>query len=275
MRCADNNSTCVVFVGWVLRLLRTLHLHIRLSAMPTRADFSVGKIAIKFRVYRSLCDRDLAHPTRALQFILGFGLALLATTGAARSHPHVWVTMQSEVIYAPDGSVTGIRHAWSFDDMFSTYALQGIEHKKNGVYSRGELAPLAETNVTSLKEYSYFNYARIDGKKRKDAFDDPVDYWLDYTDSTLTLHFTLPLKVPVRARDLEIDVYDPEYFIDFGFDEKDPVKLVNAPAQCTLNLVRPTDAIPSVQRLNKSFQVSEANAGMGSHFANKILMRCP
>ena len=57
--------------------------------------------------------------------------------------------------------------------------------------------------------------------------------------------------------------------------EKDPVKLVNAPAQCTLDLVRPTDAAPSIQRLNKSFQASEANAGMGSHFANKILMKCP
>jgi ABC-type uncharacterized transport system substrate-binding protein len=85
----------------------------------------------------------------------------------------------------------------------------------------------------------------------------------------------LPLKAPVRAHDLEIDVYDPEYFIDFGFDEKEPVKLVNAPAQCTLDLVRPMDVTPSIQRLNKSFQASEANAGMGSHFANKILMKCP
>jgi ABC-type uncharacterized transport system substrate-binding protein len=153
---------------------------------------------------------------------------MIASASSALAHPHVWVTMKSEVIYAPDGSVTGIRHAWSFDDMFSTYALQGIEHKKSSAYTREELAPLAETNVTSLKEYNYFNYARVDGKKRKDAFDDPVDYWLDYADSVLTLHFTLPLKTPVRARDLEIDVYDPEYFIDFGFDENEPVRLVNA-----------------------------------------------
>jgi len=211
----------------------------------------------------------------AFGILVGLALAVITTTGTALAHPHVWVTMKSEVIYAPDGSVTGIRHAWSFDDMFSTYALQGIEHKKSGAYSREELAPLAETNVTSLKEFNYFNYARVDGKKRKDAFEDPVDYWLDYTDSVLTLHFTLPLKAPVRAHDLEIDVYDPEYFIDFGFDEKDPVKLVNAPTQCTLDLVRPTDAAPSIQRLNKSFQASEANAGIGSHFANKILMKCP
>jgi ABC-type uncharacterized transport system substrate-binding protein len=216
-----------------------------------------------------------ADASFAPKVLLGFGLALLAMTGPARAHPHVWVTMKSEVIYASDGSVTGIRHAWSFDDMFSTYALQGIEHKKNGVYTREELAPLAETNVTSLKEYKYFNYAWIEGKKRKDAFNAPVDYSLDYTDSVLTLYFTLPLKAPVRARDFEIDVYDPEYFINFSFDEKEPVKLVNAPVQCTLDLVRPADAAPSVQRLNKSVQASEAFAGMGSHFANKVLMRCP
>ena len=75
------------------------------------------------------------------------GLLLLAGScalgaGAAQAHPHVWITATSEVIYAPDGSITGVRHAWTFDDMFSTYALQGIETKTKGVYSREELAPL-------------------------------------------------------------------------------------------------------------------------------------
>jgi hypothetical protein len=26
----------------------------------------------------------------------------------------------------------------------------------------------------------------------------------------------------VRAQNLEIDIFDPEFFIDFGFEEKDP-----------------------------------------------------
>jgi hypothetical protein len=30
-------------------------------------------------------------------------------TDSAGAHPHVWVTMSSELIYAADGSVTGIR----------------------------------------------------------------------------------------------------------------------------------------------------------------------
>jgi ABC-type uncharacterized transport system substrate-binding protein len=50
--------------------------------------------------------------------------AVLSLTFAAKAvaHPHVWVTMHSEVVYAPDGSVTGVRHDWSFDDMFSAFA---------------------------------------------------------------------------------------------------------------------------------------------------------
>ncbi len=59
---------------------------------------------------------------------------------------------------APDGAITGIRHAWAFDDMFSTFATQGIESKTKGEFTREELAPLAEVNVTSLKEYDYFTY---------------------------------------------------------------------------------------------------------------------
>ena len=77
---------------------------------------------------------------------------LVITTAAARAHPHVWVTVKSELVYAPDGSVTGVRHAWTFDDMFSVFATQGIESKKKGEFTREELAPLAEVNVTSLKE---------------------------------------------------------------------------------------------------------------------------
>src|ERR1700726_2648601 len=120
-------------------------------------------------------------------------LALLLLTGAlalgarvAEAHPHVWITATSELIYAADGSITGVRHAWTFDDLFSTYALQGIETKTKGVYTREELASLAQTNVESLKEYGFFTFAKADGKKEK--FQEPVDYFLEYKDAALTLH---------------------------------------------------------------------------------------
>jgi ABC-type uncharacterized transport system substrate-binding protein len=203
---------------------------------------------------------------------------LITAATSAHAHPHVWVTMTEEVLYGPDGSVTGVRHAWTFDDMFSAYATQGLEQKTKGTFTREELAPLAKVNVESLKEYAYFTYARVDGKRRRDAFVDPVDYFLEYDpkETVLTLHFTLPFKTPVNAKSIEIEVYDPEFFIDFGFAEKDPVRLVSAPAQCTAAVEKPhDDNFSSSLRLDKNFMTSEANIGMGANFANKIAVTCP
>src|SRR6201981_3416574 len=148
-------------------------------------------------------------------------LILLLSPGSAKAHPHVWVTFHSEVIYASDGTMTGVRHAWTFDDMFSAYALQGLPHARKGEYTREELASLAQVNVESLKEYGYFTFARADGKKLK--FSDPIDYWLEYKNPALVLHFTLPLKAPAAAKAMQIQVYDPSIFVDFAFGKEKAV----------------------------------------------------
>jgi ABC-type uncharacterized transport system substrate-binding protein len=201
-------------------------------------------------------------------------VALLAALGAAQAHPHVWVTMTSELVYAPDGSVTGVRHAWAFDDMFSAFATQGIETKQKGVFTREDLAPLAQVNVDSLKDFDYFTFAKANGKKTE--FNGPTDYWLEYKSEVLILHFTLPFKAPVKAQKLDVDVYDPTYFVDFTMAEKDPIRLVGAPGQCKLTVVRPTDAnVASNAPINEQYFNSLDAGNYGAQFANKISVTCP
>jgi ABC-type uncharacterized transport system substrate-binding protein len=206
-----------------------------------------------------------------------FGVLLAAAlplaAGTAQAHPHVWITATSELLYAPDGTVTGVRHAWTFDDMFSAYAVQGLEGKTKGSYSRDELAPLAQTNVESLKEYAYFTFAKADGKKER--FQEPVDYFLDYNDTVLTLHFTLPLKNPVKPRQLVLEVFDRSFFIDFQMAKTDPVRLVGAPSGCHMKLERPSDGTASAQQLNEQTFMNGENANFGMMFANKITVDCP
>ncbi len=199
--------------------------------------------------------------------------ALVAGTGAASAHPHVWVTSHSEVIYAADGTVTGVRHSWAFDEMFSTYALQGIETKQKGVYSRDDLKALAQTNVESLKEYAFFTFANADGRKQR--FQEPVDYYLEYKDSVLVLHFTLPFKAPFKAKKLALEVFDPSYFVDFTLANDEPVKLVGAPASCQLAIERPKSGTPSAQQpISEDSFLSDAFANYGAMFANKITVGC-
>ncbi|MGX4774172.1 DUF1007 family protein [Bradyrhizobium guangdongense] len=199
--------------------------------------------------------------------------AMMLASGVARAHPHVWITATSELLYAEDGSITGVRHAWTFDDMFSAYAVQGLESKTKGVYTREELVPLAQTNVESLKEYAYFTFAKADGKKER--FQEPVDYFLDYKDTVLTLHFTLPLKNPVKPKQLVLEVFDRSFFIDFQMAKDNPVKLVGAPSACQMKLDRPSDGTATAQKLNEQTFTDGPNANFGMMFANKITVDCP
>jgi ABC-type uncharacterized transport system substrate-binding protein len=206
-------------------------------------------------------------------FALLLSGALVSGANPGQAHPHVWITASSELIYAPDGSITGVRHAWTFDEMFSTYAVQGLETKVKGVYSREELASLAQINVESLKEFGFFTFAKADGKKQK--FEEPVDYFLDYRDSLLTLHFTLPLKAPVKARELAVEVFDREFFIDFKYADQDPVRLMGAPAACQMKFQRPNDGSASAQKLGEGSFADGGNSNFGMLFANKITVQCP
>jgi ABC-type uncharacterized transport system substrate-binding protein len=213
---------------------------------------------------------------RTIRTALAAFAALAMSAVAAQAHPHVWITMTSMVIYAPDGTVTGIRHAWTFDDMFSAFATQGIDSKQRNVFSREELEPLAKTNIESLKDFDYFTIARVNGKKA-DFIDPPKGYYLDYKDQILTLHFTLPFKTPQKAQDIQIEIYDPSYFVDFSFEKDNAVALVGAPGNCKLVVARPEEMDAAMAA--KLFQMApdqklSPSEMLGAQFANRILVKC-
>ena len=238
--------------------------------MPPHAPF-------RFAIPRAGYRRSRAAVAAAWAILPALAV-LWAGCGAASAHPHVWVTASTDLIYAPDGALTAVRHAWTFDDMFSSYALQGIETKTKGVYTREELAPLAQTNVESLKEFGFFTFARAGDDtagRKKQKFEQPVDYYLEQKSGVLTLHFTLPLKAWVRSRVLSVDIYDPTYFIDFSLTKGDPVHLIGAPAGCKLSVVRPSDGTVQAQTLGEQNFLDGGNVNFGANFANKITVECP
>ena len=52
---------------------------------------------------------------RPFRLIVALTLGAAAASTPALAHPHVFVTARAEVLYAPDGKMTGVRHAWTFD----------------------------------------------------------------------------------------------------------------------------------------------------------------
>jgi ABC-type uncharacterized transport system substrate-binding protein len=212
-----------------------------------------------------------------MRLLAAIALALLAQAGAAMAHPHVWVTSKSEVVYDGKGGILGVRQIWTFDEMFSAFATQGLDTNKDGVLSRDELKDLAQTNVTSLKDFDYFTYAKLSGKKL--LFKPPEDYWLEFKDKVLTLHFFLPFMAPQMQgkRVFALEVFDPTYFVDFEMAEQDPVVLVAAPG-CAVDIHRPAplsaDQVSAAASLDQN-AFDPVATGFGAQFSNSAVIVCP
>jgi len=218
---------------------------------------------------KSISDILLKVPWRASTYLVLILLGLAADARSAMAHPHVWATMRIELVYDPGGFVTGLRHSWQFDEMFSAFATSGLE-ARDGVLSSTRLAPLAERYVSSLKPYGYFTRLIANGATA--SFDDPAVYRLEHENGVLTLHFTLPLKAPIKAMSLELKVYDPVYFVDLSLTERDSVRLVDAPASCRFSIVdggRPKAVDESF------FNALSAQSDWAAAFATTVEVSCP
>ena len=112
-----------------------------------------------------------------IAFLGAFLGSWLAAVAPASAHPHVWVTVETTVLFE-NGSITGFRHKWTFDEFYTAMAVQGLDTNNDGIYSREELAELAKVNIEGLAEFGYFTHAKLGGASL--AFAVPLDYWLDY-----------------------------------------------------------------------------------------------
>jgi ABC-type uncharacterized transport system substrate-binding protein len=224
-------------------------------------------------------------PRRGLkgrQLLLSAVIAAAAFAGSAPrsdAHPHVWATVRSEIVFGPDHTITGIRHAWTFDEFYTAMAVQGLDADGDGVYSKEELEPLAKVNVDSLQEFDYFTFVRLHGEDNFLPLKPPVDYWVEYDNTVLTLHFTLPIETPIdpRPKDVDIDVYDPSFFVAFGFAEKAPVKIAGTPASgCTAEVDQPDpESAEAAKALSEAFfSQLGPNSSYGSQFAQTMRVKC-
>lgn len=212
-----------------------------------------------------------------------FGVAVMAGatfTGSVDAHPHVWVDTRAEVVFDAQDRVSAVRHAWTFDDAFSVYVIQGLDENGDGIYTREELSSLAQVNVESLAEFEFFTFM---GVEEADVdFDGPVDYWLDYDagNSRLTLNFTLPLAKPALViGELVLEIYDPEAFVAFSVND-DAIKLASdAPGNCRVD-VKPAEEmddafaaalaeLPVDQR-----EVPDEFFSVTSQLSNSAIIRC-
>ncbi len=198
-------------------------------------------------------------------------LAILRIT-AAHAHPHVWVTVKTELLFDARKQLTGFRHQWTFDEAYSAFAVEGSDANQDGAYDREELKALAEVNISSLKEFDYFTFPRNAGQALARVA--PKDYWLEYHDKKLTLFFTLPLAKPLpisEAKGFSFAIYDPTNYVDFGLAKQNPVKLIDAPTGCVPEVSDPASRSTSGSLLN----MPPPSDDPAAQYASIVRIQCP
>jgi ABC-type uncharacterized transport system substrate-binding protein len=78
----------------------------------------------------------------------------------------------------------------------------------------------------------------------------------------------------VKAKNVQIEIYDPTIFIDFEFAKQQPVQLVGAPAQCKAEAQPPRQMSFLEEKKLAEADVSDPGS-WGRAFANKIVVKCP
>ena len=201
--------------------------------------------------------------------IVAFSLTLV--TGAS-AHPHVWVTVQTTVLFKA-GAIVALQQRWTFDEFYAAMATEGLDKNNDGIYDRQELAPLAQVNMDGIKGFDYFTFAKLGTDKLE--FAPPTDYWLEYPNKVLTLHFTLPLAkpLPATAKGFAFSTYDASFYIDFELAEKDAIALRgDVPAGCAVAI---SDEEGEAQRLSDAFKQQFGDTKYGGTMGQPARVECP
>jgi len=211
---------------------------------------------------------------------LGLSLCLAALlTGfslPAFAHPHVWISAKAEVVFTPDGKVTGIRHHWTFDEAYTAYVTQGLDKNNDGRFSSEELQELANENAASLNEFEYFTTLKVKGKPQ--AFGDPREARMVMEGKQVAMSFLLPLKVSAPAGGtLAIEIDDPTFFVYFSLADQSSVTLANAPQGCVTSIAKAKPLDAAMQKILQDEGAIQAapGANFSVEYSNKAIIACP
>ena len=186
---------------------------------------------------RSPAGRPLSEGAKRAGLVrLVAAASLLAATGPAAAHPHVFVENAVEIVF--DGGLpSGVRLRWTFDETQSAAILQGHTDSTGGTLTEDDVRLLEQGAFGILAEHRYFTIVRIDGRPLPEIA--PRNFSAESADGKLSYSFTVPIAPSERANAgagrIEVVNFDPEFFHSFALARTDPIKTAGDPpptAEC-------------------------------------------
>jgi ABC-type uncharacterized transport system substrate-binding protein len=148
-------------------------------------------------------DRRGVGPVRALALASAF---LALAVGPAGAHPHVFIDYAVTLVVAGD-RLSGVRLAWTFDDLFSGFILQEFDKDRNGTLSAPEVQDIEATHLAEFHKVGYYTTVNVNGKPVTSS--GAREFRATAAKGIVTYEFILPLGVPLSSATTMEVVVDP------------------------------------------------------------------
>lgn len=210
--------------------------------------------------------------------ILPASVLWLSVTVAAHAHPHIFIEASADIAMGDNGQIVGITHIWTFDPLFSSWLIQGIERDENGKLDQQRLDEIGLHDVTELQHYGY--YTQVTGEGAALSFRASESLTIEEVDGRLRLVFDIAPQGTGRAyREIAVSIFDPHFYTAFSFADPDGLAVSGVPDQCSVTRQEPAPLPDSIlQRLanlpaNVYELPPELAAAIGGR-EGKILISC-
>jgi ABC-type uncharacterized transport system substrate-binding protein len=202
--------------------------------------------------------------------------AMLAATGPASVHPHVFAEARLDVTVNSDQTVKSLKHLWRFDDVFSSTVLMEFDKNADLKLDDSELEEVSQTIFTSLAEYKYFQLVTADGKDVE--MKPPAQLMANFDNEQLIVLFESEPAKPLKlSGKIDFGIYDPTFYTAIDFTEDENLAVDALPADCTRQVIRPDpdEALAQNQgTLTEAFFNDPAGTNLSKIFATKLELNC-
>jgi len=140
-------------------------------------------------------------------------ILFMISVQTAFAHPHVYLNAKIQYIL-DDSGVYGIRQEWAFDEMYSSALIMEFDTDRNGRFEKSEIRKLKQNAFGNLKKYNYFNYIKIDGKRRKIKRIDNFKALIINDNVVYSFEIPLDTRINDRFTDIQIALFDKRYYFD-------------------------------------------------------------
>jgi len=213
---------------------------------------------------------------KKLFFYLSF-LLLIALSLRVEAHPHNWITLKTEFTVDKQGRLTRVLQHWAFDIYYSAILLDDL--KKGGKSQQQALDYKAKDMVKNLKSYDFFSELIID--EQPISLDKPSEYSLstsvkeEQQQLILTMGFTLKEPLSIRRQSLSWRVFDPTYYIDMKHHELSEILIhQSVDTACSTHIDQPKPTREMIEYATSLDRSQKDTQGLGSYFAEKVLIHC-